>query len=557
MVIKDARDVSVPGSATKETEEAMAGAHHAMTVQAATLVLLLVAAFACTRGATAAPSPPNLEATAEAAKPAMPSPSAAADVPDVEALVAAQVESTVEALRPATPVPPEALPSLAPTSPNPTPTIENVTLPTPTPIPAQQYLSQMSDLALDVAAGWSVTDDYSTIVIFGSDEGDADFRVYESESGDNLEDVADSLIGRWVSESPDVFDLISRSTITLDSGLPAVRLEYRWRRSPVICIERRIRTLVMTDVGPYTLAGKVCESQFDLYADDLEAMAASFRPVPPPLTDEQAVGALQEFLGSRASTIWDPDVRALYWRLATEERELFVTLREGYSWRILGPGLALSDGALTLAGYVWWEVRADGEELYVGPSDVEGYEDDGAAALLLHEMDSPGPESYRLAEVFRWDEVTCEILAEDKRITEDLVSAIDESDAMDTAPWEESRARLQALKTHLDAAEIPSDARLMRDKLQEYLITETAALDYRLTFLSTGDQNSQIEGVRLHGEATLAEEQAKELLDDLRVKFRLDVLHELGDDEVAWTGCFSHLAPAEAETSASLGVMPP
>ena len=72
---------------------------------------------------------------------------------------------------------------------------------------------------------------------------------------------------------------------------------------------------------------------------------------------------------------------------------------------------------------------------------MEFYEDDGAAALLVQEMDSPGAESYRLAEVYRWDEITCEILTEDKRITEDLTAAIDESDWTDTAPWKQSRAR--------------------------------------------------------------------------------------------------------------------
>ena len=543
-------------------------------------------------GAGAATETPNIEATVQAAIiPALPSPTAIA-AQDVESLVTSKVQATVEALRtsapkalsspaptttpmptPALPVPfgviplpthaaggslatpppsflttasPSPPPTLAPTpttSPPPTPTTVPTMEPTMTSTlalipPWQKYISETNDLALDVAPGWSVTYDESQLVVVRSDEGSANFRVYESEAGDSVEDLVDSLIGRLNAESPEVFELISRSTITLDSGLEAVRLEYRWRRSPEYCVERRIDLRVITAVGPYALAGAVCESRFDSRGDYMEAMAASFRLVSPPLTKEQAVETLQEFLGSLATTILDPDVRELYWRLATVERlpGTFVVSRDGYSWRIQGPGLGMSNGVLQLVSHAWWEVRANGEELYVGPSHVEFYEDTGEAALLEQELNSPGSDSFRLGEVFRWEEDACDVLREDQRIISDINTALGSGGA-ELPVRQKAQARWQALKAQLDAAEVPFDARLVRDKLQQYLITITAAIDYRIAYLSTGDQNSLIEGTRLTDEAFLVEEQARgELLDDLRLRFRLDVLHQ-DKDYVRWQLC--------------------
>ena len=141
----------------------------------------------------------------------------------------------------------------------------------------QTYRNNEHNYAIDVPPGWIVDQTNKSNLVIESPGRSAFLEVTSvvNNPGLGLGELTAQLSEFLSSEPTTLFELISHSKVTLDSGLTATRVTYRWQVAPEDCVE--LMTVVLVVVGSQALAlsGEVCEHSSGLYRGDLEAMQNS------------------------------------------------------------------------------------------------------------------------------------------------------------------------------------------------------------------------------------------------------------------------------------------
>lgn len=287
----------------------------------AVLALLALVGVAC---ATSATPTPNLQAiiaaiptstptprptatptpTPTVTPTALPTPTATpAPTPNIQATVTAAVQATLTA--PPTPSPQPTYTPPPTYSPLPTHTPFPRPTSTPTPPPMTQtaqakwttYRNNEHGYVVNVAPGWTVDEtDKNHIVIYGDGQV-AFFQVASvANPGISLDQMADGYIQVIQSQPKALLELISRSQVTLPSGLAAASVTYRWQPATEYCIYRVAAVFVPVGSKVFALIQKVCEEAVELYQADLEAMQNNFvtlTPTPTPIPSPTSTPTLR------------------------------------------------------------------------------------------------------------------------------------------------------------------------------------------------------------------------------------------------------------------------
>ena len=130
-------------------------------------------------------------------------------------------------------------------------------------------------------SGWAVTYDDGQLVTVEINGGD--FRVFPTGDRGTLDEAIDFVIGIRRDEAATLFELVSRSNITLRSGVQGIRLEYRFQNDSRYCVQRRVEIRAVTASGFYGMLGSACEFSFDRYEPAFSTMISSFRLLPSPI----------------------------------------------------------------------------------------------------------------------------------------------------------------------------------------------------------------------------------------------------------------------------------
>ena len=158
---------------------------------------------------------------------------------------------------------------------NPTPALTSAATAT-RPAGWHTYRNRVHNYSIDVVPGWSVDDEDKSNVVIESPGGVAFLEVTAVVNpGHSLDALTDELVEFLRKEPKALFEVVSRSGITLTSGLKASRVVYRWQGASQHCVEQVTAALVLADSQTFGLAGEVCEHSVDLYQADLERMQDS------------------------------------------------------------------------------------------------------------------------------------------------------------------------------------------------------------------------------------------------------------------------------------------
>lgn len=189
--------------------------------------------------------------------------------------------STVRQLRPflaAGAVTVSATPAPTPLpTPNPTP----VSRPTPTSTPPAirvTYYNSVAGYSIRVPANWTINDtNKSGVIIKTPGPQLASINIFTfNAAGQTLDQYTDGLIDFRRLNAKVSYEFISRSRVTLASGLRAARIEYLAQTAPEYCIEHFIEVVVFVGSAGYLSGGSVCEYALEQYIADVEAVLNSF-----------------------------------------------------------------------------------------------------------------------------------------------------------------------------------------------------------------------------------------------------------------------------------------
>jgi hypothetical protein len=158
----------------------------------------------------------------------------------------------------------------------------------------ETYTNSEYGYSIDVAPGWAVNEADKRVVRIVEPVGSyASLSVYSQTvpASYTLDSYADFVIDFRESRSDVLFEVISRSEITLPSGLASVRFVYRRQIRPESCITHLTEVVALVGSQAYGLVTNVCEASLERYGGDLESMQNSFvfttataTPTPVPVT---------------------------------------------------------------------------------------------------------------------------------------------------------------------------------------------------------------------------------------------------------------------------------
>ena len=142
------------------------------------------------------------------------------------------------------------------------------------------YTNQPEGYDLNVVAGWYVEDGDKSSIVIRSPGSLAILEVTSAvnRGGLSLEELTQELTEFLAGQQATRFQLLSRTELNLDSGLPATRLTYLWQVDSVDCVE--LMSVTRTQVGDRAIAmsAEVCQNSAPIFQADLESMQNSFAP---------------------------------------------------------------------------------------------------------------------------------------------------------------------------------------------------------------------------------------------------------------------------------------
>ena len=101
--------------------------------------------------------------------------------------------------------------------------------------------------SIGIPPGWTLDERDSTkVVIRSPGEISELFVIYLPNPGHTLYQLTDKTIDSRKSSGRNLFMLLSRSQVTLASGVPAARILYSWQRDPHYCVESTVVVLVLS-----------------------------------------------------------------------------------------------------------------------------------------------------------------------------------------------------------------------------------------------------------------------------------------------------------------------
>ena len=143
----------------------------------------------------------------------------------------------------------------------------------------QIYINDEYGYSIDVPPGWTVNQDDDGVVRIVEPSGRGPWLSVYSQTlsaSYTLDSWADFVIDFRESYNEVLFEVLSRSRVTLPSGLEAVRFVYRNQVGPGSCLTHPTEIVVLVGSQAYGLSTNVCEANLGRYEDQLEFMQNSF-----------------------------------------------------------------------------------------------------------------------------------------------------------------------------------------------------------------------------------------------------------------------------------------
>lgn len=153
----------------------------------------------------------------------------------------------------------------------------------PTTTPSQKwiwYTNHREGYDLKVPAGWDVEDGDKSSVVIRSPGSLARMEVTSAvnRGGLSLEELTEQLTQFLNGQQATRFQLLSRTELNLDSGLPATRLTYRWQADSAECVELMSVVLTQVEDRAIALSAEVCQNSAPIFRAELESIQDSFAP---------------------------------------------------------------------------------------------------------------------------------------------------------------------------------------------------------------------------------------------------------------------------------------